>query len=285
MADVYPWAESGGSSGGHAQGTHWYLNPAGFLTRTVIYFGIWIGLAQLLNRWSESYAQTEDPAIGRRIRSLSGVGLPLYVLSMTFASVDWVMSLEPRWYSTIYGLMAIAGQVLATLAFVIVMSYLIDGKTPTQEGDLHDLGNLILAFVMLWAYLAFSQYLIIWSGNLPEEITWYLRRSQGPWGPIALVIIVFHFAVPFLLLLSRTVKRKATTLFCVAFGILVMRWIDTVWLINPAFSWEGFPVHWMDLGLTIGIGGIWLALYLRQLDLRLTLSPHASSYGEPVAER
>jgi hypothetical protein len=244
-----------------------YLNVTFFLVRTVIYFAVWIGLALQLNRWSKAQDRGESVDL-RRFQLVSGVGLVLLGLTGSFASVDWVMSLEPHWFSTIYGMQFIAGLVLAALAFTVPLLALLSKYEPMSQHigrkHFHDFGNLMLAFVLLWAYLAFSQYLIIWSGNLPEEIPWYLNRTQGGWQYIGLLLVVFHFALPFFLLLSRATKRSARVLTQVSLAILVLRLVDLIWLVEPAFS-SSLQVHWMDLAAPIGIGGLWLAIFTRQL--------------------
>ncbi len=251
-----------------------YLNIPFFIVRTVIYFLVWILLAYLLNKWSKQEDEKNSPGLQSRFQMIGGVGLLLYGLTMSFASVDWMMSLEPHWFSTIYGLLIIAGQVLSALAFVIAVAAVLVSYKPLSEVisplQFHDLGKLLLAFVMVWAYLAFSQFLIIWSGNLPEEIPWYIHRLQKGWQGIGLVLIVFHFALPFLILLSKSTKRNVRTLQMIAVGILFMRFVDFFWLIAPEFHHEGFGVHILDFLLPVGIGGVWMAYYLHRLkDLPL----------------
>jgi hypothetical protein len=244
-----------------------YLNVTFFLIRTALYFAIWIGLAFQLNRWSKAQDRGESVDL-RRFQLVSGIGLLLFGLTVTFASVDWVMSLEPHWFSTIYGMQFIAGLVLAALAFTVPVLVPLSKYEPLSQHierkHFHDFGNLMLAFVLLWAYLAFSQYLITWSGNLPEEIPWYLNRTQGGWQYIGLLLVVFHFAVPFFLLLSRATKRSARVLSRVAVAILVLRLVDLIWLVEPAFA-SSLSVHWMDFAAPMGIGGVWLAIFTRQL--------------------
>ena len=259
-----------------------YLNVPFFMLRTGVYFLVWIGLAYGLNRWSLLHDQAQEHlherALRRRLQLLSGPGLVLYGITVTFAAIDWAMSLEPYWYSTIYGIVFMVGQGLATLAFAIIALALVADFAPFADvvapAHFHDLGNLLLAFVMLWAYIAFSQFLIIWSGNLPEEIPWYVHRTQGGWQWIGLVLLVFHFAVPFLLLLSRGTKRRAQTLATVALAILCMQLVDLFWLVMPAFHPAGLYVHWLDVVASLGIGGLWIAVYVWQLQRRPLLPLH-----------
>ncbi len=252
-----------------------YLNVPFFLVRAAFYFTVWLTIAVFLNRWSLDQDRTTDPAVGRRLELLSRGGLLAIGLTMTFASIDWVMSLDPRWYSTIYGILVMGGQVLAAMAFVIpIMALLARGPLSgivTAE-QFHDLGKLMLAFVMLWAYFSFSQFLIIWSANLPEEIPWYLRRMSAGWQAMSVGIILFHFILPFLVLLSRDVKRDAGALAGVALFILFLRFVDVFWLVTPAFSPTAFAVHWMDLVTPVAVGGIWLWVFVWQLQGRPLLA-------------
>ncbi len=262
-----------------------YLNVQFFIVRAVIYFAIWLGCSVLLNRWSaeQDRGGAATPAESVRFRAVSAPGLLAYVLTMTFASVDWIMSLDPEWYSTIFGLLTVAGQALVSLAFAIAILATVypSGAFGDRVGprQFHDLGKLLLAFVMLWAYLAFSQFLIIWSGNLPEEIPWYLERMRGGWGVVALLIVVGHFALPFALLLSRDLKHRASLLAKVALVVIGMRLVDLIWLVAPTREHGGFPVHWMDVAIPAGLMGTWLFVFARQLRSR-PLLPFRDPYFE-----
>jgi hypothetical protein len=208
---------------------------------------------------------------------VSGPGLVLYGLTVTFAAIDWAMSLEPHWFSTAYGVLFLAGQVLAALCFIIVVLALFSRaeavSATLEKRHFSDLGNLLLAFVLLWAYVSFSQYLIIWSGNLTEEIPWYQDRTAGGWQAIALVLIVFHFAVPFLLLLWRRTKRSAAILASVAAGLFLLRFFDIFWLVAPAFHPHALAIHWMDLIAPVALGGVYCAGFLHQLEKRPLAPP------------
>jgi hypothetical protein len=249
-----------------------YLNVPFFVVRAVLYFAAWVTVARFLNRWSLEQDTNADPAVGWRLEQLSRGGLVLIGLTMTFAAVDWVMSLEPHWYSTIYGILIMGGQILTAMAFTISMAALLVRAGPLSAvigaEQFHDLGKLMLAFVMLWAYFAFSQFLIIWSANLPEEIPWYLHRLRGGWQVIGIGIIVFHFLLPFLVLLSRDVKQRPGALALVALSMIVVRFVDLFWLVTPAFHPAGFFIHWMDVVTPVGVGGIWLAAFIWQLKGR-----------------
>ena len=268
MHRLYGWTEPGQITPEKAA----YLNVRFFVIRAVIYFVVWLGLAYLLNKWSREQDRTSDPRLSVRLQLLSGPGLGLYVLTASFAGIDWIMSLEPRWYSTVFGLIVVGGQALSAIALIIAVLAWLSRREPMASVLLprhfHDLGKLLLTFVMLWAYFAFSQLLVTWSGNLPEEIPWYLRRWSGAWGGIGVALILFHFALPFALLLSRDLKRSARALGILAVLIIFMRWVDLFWLTAPEFSAGSFQIHWMDLVAPIGLGGIWFAFFIWQLQSR-----------------
>jgi hypothetical protein len=246
-----------------------YLNVPFFLIRAAIYFALWIFGASLLTRWSREHDRTGDPRLLDRLRSLSAPGLILYAFTITFASIDWLMSLEPHWYSTIFGVHFMGSHALSALALTIAITGLLRSQEPLagvlQPSYLHDLGNLLLGFVMLWAYFTLSQWLIVWSGNIAEEVTWYVHRSRGGWQWVATALVIFHFFLPFFMLLLRSVKRRAETLSALAMLVVFMRLVDVFWYTAPAFHPANFQVHWMDLLATIGLGGIWIAVFIWQL--------------------
>ena len=265
-----------------------YLNVPFFVIRVVLYFAVWLVVAYYLVRWSREQDATGDPDMVRRLQFLGRGALLLYSLTMTFAAVDWAMSLEPHWYSTIYGILIIGGQVLSAFAFVTAVLVLLADRAPLNAyvtpDQFHDLGKLMLAFVMLYAYFAFSQFLIIWSGNLPEDTPWYLNRSSGGWQYVAVLVLVLQFVVPFVVLLSRDIKRRPNRLAVVALIVLGARLLDLFWLVKPAFSPGQFSVHWMDIAAVFGIGGLWLSFFVWQLrdqpllplrDPQLLVEPHA----------
>jgi hypothetical protein len=267
-----------------------YLNVPFFVVRAVIYFAIWTFLAYQLSRWSRQVDETGNPELVNRMERLSGPGLVVYGLTMTLAAIDWAMSLEPHWYSTIFGMVFLIGQGLSTIAFAIIMARLYSHRKPLVDvittKQFHDLGNLLLAFVMLWAYVAFSQFLIIWSGNIAEEVTWYEHRMHGGWNLVALLLITFHFGVPFLLLLQRRSKKRAEILSGIAIALLVLRLVDLFWIVSPALHREGFALHWTDLVTPIAIGAVWVAAFIWLLkdatllptgDPRLVVKPVSHS--------
>ena len=247
-----------------------YLNVTFFIIRAVVYFAVWIALAFFLNRWSLAQDRTADNRYTKNMRVLSGPGMVALIFTVTFASVDWYMSLEPEWFSTIYGFIFVAAWALSALAFVIAVMASLTSQDPMKRVvaplHFHDLGKLLLALVMLWSYFAFSQYLIIWSGNLPEEIGYYIERTHGIWGAIIIAIGILHFAAPFLFLLSRDLKRNPQRLVLVALLVLVMRMIDLLWMLEPAFHEHKW--FWVNIVALLGFGGLWLGLFAWQLGKR-----------------
>ena len=213
---------------------------------------------------------------------------------MTLASVDWVMSLDPEWYSTMYGLIHIAGQAVSGLSLALVVVVALREFAPWSQivtpVRLNDLGNLLLAAVMFWAYCSFFQYLVIWMGNLPEENVWYVHRSQGGWQFLAMCLAGLHFAVPFLLLLSRQQKRQGHDIGRIALGLLLMRYADLYWLIVPGFQrgksdHHKITFHWLDLAALMAIGGAWLAVFSWRLSARVRLPMYDPDLKERVDER
>ena len=260
-----------------------YLNVEFFIIRAVVFFVIWGALIFILNKWSadqdEAAPMLPGPA-DRRFRLVSGPGLVLFVLTISFMSVDWVMSLDPHWYSTIFGILMLGGQGLSTLAFTIVVLATLRHHQPMSSvldaDKFHDLAKLMFAFVMLWGYFSVSQLLIIWSANLPEEIPFYLERLHGPWYPISVALLLGQFTLPFLLLLSRNFKRNPLAARRIAIFILVMRVVDITWTIGPVFR-HGSGLHWLDFACVLGIGGVWMFLFFRNLGGR-ALMPARDPY-------
>jgi hypothetical protein len=248
------------------------LNPGFFAARFVLYFAVWIALAALLGRNSRRLDETGDAGLLRRQRVIAAPGLVAWAFTVTFAVFDWLMSLEPLWFSTIYGVYFFGGFGLASMAFVVPVALALSRREPLARylgpAHFHDYGKLMLAFVLLWAYFTVSQFLIIWAGNQPEEIEWYLHRLHGGWGAIALVLVALRFAVPFALLLSRDLKRDARRLAALALFLLAMCWLDLHWQVAPAVEREGLAVGWLDLAAPLGVGGLWLALFVRLLGRR-----------------
>ena len=268
---LYPWTDAARVAGDEAlQHKHLYLNTPFFIVRAAIYFAVWNALVYFLNAWSLEQDETADPRIARRMQMLSAGGLVAYGLTITFASFDWLMSLEPRWYSTIYGVLIIGGQGLSAMAFLIAVLVWLSRRPPLDRivvaAHFHDL----------------SQYLIIWAGNLPAEIAWYLHRLQTGWRTIGVALILFHFAVPFCLLLSRAVKREPELLLRLVVGILIVRLIDLFWLIAPEFHVDGLAVSWLDLLLPPSLFALWLGCFVQQLRGRAILPIHDPEFDEAL---
>jgi len=255
-----------------------YLNPTWFIIRTILYFAIWFFSGFRILKMANEHDRTGDPALFKRIKARSAPALLVFVLTTTYAFIDWIMSLEPDWYSTIYAWMFTVGQVLLTFSFLVAVLVLLSKREPfasfLTRQHYHDLGNLMLAFTMLWAYMSFSQFLIIWAENLPDEIPWYVRRFSGGWGYIAWTIAIFHFFVPFFLLLLRFVKKNPTRLRTLAIWIIIMKILDVFWIVEPAFRQRGLEVYWTDVVAPIALGGIWLAYFIRNLKARPLLASH-----------
>jgi len=283
LGSLYPWTHPGDDPLLREKAP--YLNVPFFLVRTVLYFVIWWLLAHFLNKWSLELDAGENLRVSRRLRGLAGGGLVLLGLTVTFSAVDWGMSLAPHWFSTIYGVMFLVGQVLSALALTIVLVALLAEESPIsvaiRPGILHDLGKLLLAFTMLWAYVNFSQFLIVWSGNVSEETPFYLHRMQGGWQHVTALLLLFHFVIPFLLLLSRDLKRNPQLLGRLAGGMFLIRLLDLFWLLSPDLRGHGheavpFGLHWLDVVAPIALGAAWLYFYLGQLRRRPILP-----VGEP----
>lgn len=248
-----------------------YLNVEFFLIRFGFYFAVWIVLGTLLRKWS-SVQDGGDRNVLRKMQVVSGGGLVIYGLTVTFSSIDWVMSITPHWGSTVFGMIFMIGQTLSAIAFSTFVAARFVKKrmivAPEVTNFFHDLGNLLFAFVMLWTYLMLSQFLIIWSANLPEEIPWYILRSQGAWGTLSVLLIIFHFAVPILLLLLRSVKRNLAILSTIAAYIALIGFVDTAYLVSPPLDGVGPPIHWAAIAAWVGIGGVWVLVFSLSLAQR-----------------
>ncbi len=255
-----------------------YLNVPFFIIRAVIYFVVWVLLAFYINRQSAQWSKTGNIAIKERLKGLGAFGLIIYTLTMTFASIDWMMSLEPFWDSSIYGLMVIFGQLLTSLAFSVLVLNLVPGLGLGRKWNLRttpmpfkDLGTLMLTFVMGWAYLAFFQLLIIWAANLPHEVVWYTNRIEGGWLTIGILVAVLQFALPFGLLISRRVRNNMRPLAVLGAMLVLVYLVNLYWQIMPAFYPTQFNFHWLDIVLPIGLGGLWVGAFLFALKKRPAL--------------
>jgi hypothetical protein len=263
-----------------------YLNFHGFLIRAIIYFAIWNLLSFLLTKWSR---EGDSPAArdnSERFQRLSGPGLILYAFTISFATIDWVMSLDPTWISTIFGLIILIGELLSAMAFAVFVERILVDYKPMSEmlkpDFVHDHGKWMLTFIMVWAYFSFSQWLIIWAGNLPNEITFYLKRIDNGWGWVALCLAFLGFAGPFALLLSRPFKRNIRKLVWLAIWILFIRWIDLFWIIEPNFS-KSFRITFADLIVSVALGCLWMAYFFRNLS-SLPLLPVYDAQAKEVLE-
>lgn len=256
-----------------------YLNPTFFLARSGACLLLWTVLAWLMNRWSRAQDQDPGDRLTNRLRVVAGPAIVLHVLLVTVSAIDWSMSLEPHWFSAIYGVLFLVGQGLMALAFAVLILCACRSQKPfigvLATSHLHDLGKLLFAFVMLWSYMSLSQFLIIWSGNLPEEVPFYLHRSHGGWQWVAMVIIVFQFFFPFVALLPADMKKKPTVLMVVAVLMVLLRWVDITWYVQPAFAPDRLHLHWSAVAAPVGMGGLWLALFFTALLRRPLLPVHS----------
>ena len=252
-----------------------YLNTPFFIGRQVFYFLVWGTLGFLLTRWSAEHDRTGDPRLLKKMETLSGGGLVIYFLTVTFAMVDWTMSVNPHWFSTIWGMLYVGGQGLSAFAFGICVLVMLAHHAPLNRvltsHHFHDLGKFLFAFLMLWAYLSFSQFLIIWSANIPEEIPHYLNRWENTWKFLSIFIVVGHFMVPYALLLSRDLKRNYNKLRIIATWLLCARLAEYYWHVMPELHRDGFTVTLVDVALPLAIGGIFISLFVSQLGGRSLL--------------
>jgi hypothetical protein len=266
--------------------TKTYLTTNGFIVRAIFYFAIWNLLSFLLSYWSKQTDRPGAPDNTDRFKAVSGPGLILYGFTISFAAIDWVMSLDPSWISTIFGLVVLIGEVLAAMCFAVIVERILFNYKPMSEmlkpDFVHDHGKWMLAFTMVWAYFNYSQWLIIWAGNLPAEITYYIRRMNGGWGYVGLIVVIFHFAVPFSVLLSRPFKRDIRKLVWLAVWLLIMRYVDMYWIIEPNFS-QTLKITLADIVVPVAIGGFWLAFFFYNLGA-LPLLPAYDPSAEEVLE-
>src|SRR5215471_19830265 len=282
---LYPWATMKPEELVADRARFW-LNPKAFVIRGIIYFALWIFWAWWLKRWSEREERGEaTPQRFVSVQNFSGAGIVMYALTITFASVDWVMSLNPMWWSTVWGMLFMVGECLTAFAFTIWLLARFAQLEPVSRvvktEHYHDYGKLMFAFVVLWAYLSFAQWLIIWAGNLTEEIRWYLDRAHGHWKIVAIGLIFFHFVLPFAIMLSRNLKRQPRKLVRMAFWIMIVRLVDLFWMVQPSFHGQIevhggaealAPLNWqvvlMNVVNVLAIGGWWLTIFYWQLGKR-----------------
>jgi hypothetical protein len=255
-----------------------YLNVPFFVIRSVVYLVVWVVLAVLIRRWSARQDRTNDRSVLRRLQTLSIIGALLLAVTVTFAAIDWLMSLDADWYSTMYPPMVAMSFMLLALAFGVVVVAIFGSGWPLgamlTPGIFNDLGSLLLAFTMLWGYLEYFQYLLIWAGNLSDEIPWYVSRSEGGWLPVAVGIGAVGFLLPWYLLLFRPLKRNRRTLAAIAGLLVVMQLVNVFWMVEPPFAPSGPVVDWLDALAVIGFGGLWLGIFTWQLSAHPLLPPN-----------
>jgi hypothetical protein len=273
IPNLYDWSHAAKvAADPDLQHKHLYLNVPFFLGRAALYLGGWTLIGWLFSKWGKQEDTEGHNAVHGKFAKLAPPGLIFWALSVTFMSIDWVMSVNPKWFSTMFGLLFMASQGLTSMAFLIALMVFLSKRKPMSDvltaRHLHDLGKFLLALVMVWAYFSFSQFLIIWAGNLPEEIPWYMTRLNGGWEYVALLLVFGHFALPFALLLSRDLKRNFKLLAGIAVFILCMRLVDLYWLVAPDFRKASFGLSWMDFAAPMGLIGLWLAFFLWQLEKR-----------------
>lgn len=270
LGSLYEWSHADKVATDHAlHAKAGFLNTGFFLTRTLIYFLIWSALAFALYRLTLKQDRGHSEELALNLKKVSAPGIILFAVTLTFAAWDWLMSLDAHWYSTIFGAYYFAGSALAAMAVVTLIAIFLR-RQQVLSGQItlehyHDLAKLLFAFTVFWAYMAFSQYFLIWYANIPEETIWYQHRWEGSWKAVTLLLIIGHFAVPFLVLISRAAKRSTFILAIVGAWMLLMHWVDLYWLVMPVLHQHGFAPSWMDLTTMIGIGGIFLALIWRRM--------------------
>ncbi|MBW2734443.1 MAG: quinol:cytochrome C oxidoreductase [Deltaproteobacteria bacterium] len=265
---IFPWAQ-GVVSDPVVQGKAAYLNLPFFYLRGGLYFAIWLGLAHFFYRWSLKQDRSEDAELKEHLTGqmtrFAPLGMVLYGLSQTFASFDWVMSLDPRWFSTMVGVTFFSGSVVAIMAFLAFMAAALHLSGQLRDvitlEHHHDLGKLLIGFVLFWAYIAFSQYLVYWYANIPEETSWYRHRLVGSWQVLSIVLAVGHFGVPLFFLMSRHIKRRPMALLVGAAWMLALHYIDIYWQVMPTIHRHGVHFTLLDLATFVGIGGLFLAVF------------------------
>ncbi len=296
---LYPWSHAELLAGSDVlRHKHGYLNIPFFIVRILIYFAVWLFWGLRLNRMSDEQDRTGDPTLRERMRAFSAPGLLIFSMTGTFAYIDWILSADAQFFSTVYGAMILIGDIVQSFALTLLVMIL------ASRGDrfggrinakiLHDLGNMMFAFVIFWTYLSASQLIIVWPANLPQELVWYLDRVQGFWKYLALVTALSMFAIPFLALLSQARKRDPRRLIKVAIWLLVARIIDVFWIVAPTFrnasnssllhTSHGFAIYWTDFAAFFGVGGIWVYVFLGQLRKRPLLPLHDPRVSSPIPE-
>ena len=288
LSHIYSWATPEAAQDHLLHKKAFWLNAPGWGIRALIYFALWTLWAWRLRRLSVSFAETRSPYTELARRKWAAGGLLVMVMTLTLTGVDWVMSLEPKWYSSMFGIAFIVGAGLSAFAFVTFFLTTISRTQAMVDilkpNHFRDLGNLMLAFTMLWAYTNFSQFLLVWYGNIKEETPYYITRMQGGWGVMAAILILFHFFLPFFMLLMRNIKDRPRTIAIVTIIILVMRFIDIYWLIGPAHYGSHFHFSWITPFAFLGIGGLWLFAFIAQLKGQTIIPIHETWVEEAIRE-
>lgn len=268
---LYPWSRP--ELAAHQpllEGKAAWLNVPFFLLRAAVCLAAWAALAGSYWRTSTKQDRSREPRLTVRMERMAGPGLVLFALTVTSFSFDFLMSLDPTWYSTIFGVYVFSGCALAFLSFLVVTAWVLQRTGRLLQAvhveHYHDLGKLVFGFVVFWAYIGFSQYMLIWYANLPEEVGWYLRRQTGPWTWVSLFLLVGHFLLPFLVLIGRSAKRRPGLLAAAAAWLLFLQWVDLYWIVMPEASAAEVPLSALDLFTFLGVGGIWAAAAIRRLS-------------------
>jgi len=270
LSELYPWARPAELDADKVlRQRHIYENNWAYIVRAVCFLGIWTWMSYSLRKWSLQQDSTIDPEPTRKARRLSGPGIVIYGLLGTFAFIDWIMSLEKHWYSTMFAVIVIIGQILVAYAFSVVLLTWFRKQEPLAEvvtkTQYHQLGNLLLAFVMFWTYVQFGQLLIVYSGDKPDEVDWYLHRISGNWKLVVGALGLFHFFLPFYLLLFRAVKRHIVPITTLSAMLFMVHIVAVYWLVMPALHHQGMQISWLDFTAPLGIGGVWIACFLSRL--------------------
>jgi hypothetical protein len=264
MTDLFPWIQGIAEGKDHVLvGKAPYLNTSFFVGRAVAYFALWSAIALFYLRRSRRQDATREAALSVGLRRFSGPAVIVLALTQTFAAVDWIMSLDPYWYSTIFGVYWFAGSFVSFFALMTLMVVALRRAGLMTEivglEHFHDLGKLLFAFTVFWAYIGFSQYFLIWYGNIPEETIFFRHRLVGSWSAVSFLLAAGHFVVPFFFFMPRTIKRKPALLAAGAAWMLAMHWVDVYWLVMPALHPEGVTISWLDVAALLAVGGWFLA--------------------------
>ena len=284
MGHIFPWARPEAVDDALIQTKVAYLNVGFFWARVAICFGIWMALSYALSSNSKKQDETGDPKTTVRMRMISGPGVVLVVITGSVASWDWLMSTDPHWFSSLYGFWFVSSTALAALCFGTVCAWWLHSRAPMQgvfkTKHFHDYGKLTLALTMFWAYMTLSQFLITYSGNIPEFTVWYIHRNTHGWKIFTVLLVIFHFFVPFLILLSAKIKKQPGRLVLIALFMLFMRWMDLYWQAAPNFH-EEITFHALDVAALAGVGGLWVWFFINQLK-KSTLLPINDPYLKEV---